>query len=341
MADARTWMTTAAGAVALLSPGAATADDLSAHADEVMGTSVSLVIWGEEEADSAAGAVFEELARIDELMTSWEDDSDVARINEAAGEDAVEVDEEVFSLVDRAVRASRKTEGAFDITVGAFRGLWRFGEDRAEEIPDDETIEERAELVDYENIELDDDGAAIRLAESGMRVTLGGIAKGYAVDRAVSILRERDVRDFILQAGGDLYVSGQRGERAWRVGVRDPRGSRDASFAVLELEDAAFSTSGDYERGFVKDGERYHHILDPDTGHPARESRSVTVLAETALEADIWSTSLFVMGPERGLERAESEEGIEAVFVTAENDVELTSGLQGRLHILRPPTDAP
>ena len=314
---------------------------LSRYSEEAMGTRVTLSIWeADEDAPRAAAAALAEFSRIDALMTDWDEDSDVSRINQAAGEGAAQVDDEVFSIIRRAVSASRKTGGAFDVTVGAFRGLWRFDEDIEEAVPPDEDIEARAELVDYERIQLGED-RRISLAEDGMRITLGGIAKGYAVDRAVSILRERGVDDFVLQAGGDLYVSGTRGPRAWRVGVRDPRGARHAYFAVAELEDAAFSTSGDYERGFVKDGERYHHILDPDTGRPARSSRSVTVLADDALTADIWSTALFVMGPKDGLRRAEEHDAIDAVFVGADNEVHVTSGLEDRLHVLQPPTDAP
>jgi FAD:protein FMN transferase len=324
-------------------PGIAVAGELSRHGEQVMGTSVTLVIRGLDDAraGAAAAAAFAEFRRIDALMSDWREDSDISRVNAAAGGEAVAVDREVLALVGRALQAGRRTKGAFDITVGAFRGLWRFDEDFEEATPTDDEIAARAALVDYRRIELDATAGTLRLADEGMRITLGGIAKGYAVDRAVAILHERGVRDFILQAGGDLYVSGTRGERRWRVGIRDPRGPRHASFAVLDLEDATFSTSGDYERGFVKDGVRYHHILDPATGHPARSSRSVTVLARDALTADIWSTALFVMGPERGLAVVESRADLEAVFVGPDNQVHTSTGLKDRLRVLHPPTDAP
>ncbi len=332
-----------AGALAL-APRAADADPapLAQFSEQVMGTHITLAVRGDDErAAEAAAAVFAEFRRVDERMSDWREDSDVSRINAAAGERAVKVDDEVVALLSRAVRAGQKTDGAFDITVGAFRGLWRFDEDLDESIPSDEAVAERVALVGYENIEIDADADTVGLAEAGMRITLGGIAKGYAVDRAVAILRERGVRHFILQAGGDLYVSGDRGGRPWRVGIRDPRGPRHASFAVIELSDATFSTSGDYERGFVQDGVRYHHILDPDTGKPARTSRSVTVLADDALTADIWSTALFVLGPEKGLKKVEAAPDLEAVFVDADNQVHVSSGLTSRLRILHPPTDGP
>ena len=332
-----------AGALAL-APRTADADPapLAQFGEQVMGTHITLAVRGDDErAAEAATAVFAEFRRVDELMSDWREDSDVSRINAAAGERAVKVDGELVALLSRAVRAGRETDGAFDITVGAFRGLWRFDEDLDESIPTDEAVAERVALVGYENLEIEADAQTVRLAEEGMRITLGGIAKGYAVDRAVSILRELGVRHFILQAGGDLYVAGSRGDRPWRVGIRDPRGPRHASFAILELSDATFSTSGDYERGFVKDGVRYHHILDPDTGKPARKSRSVTVLADDALTADIWSTALFVLGPEKGLEKVEADPDLEAVFVDADNRVHVSSGLKSRLRILHPPSDGP
>jgi FAD:protein FMN transferase len=329
---------TAAPGFALADP-----DPLVRHGEQVMGTNVTLAIRGVEpqRASSAAAAAFAELRRIDELMSDWREDSDISRVNAAAGARAVKVNPEVLAVVRRAVEAGRDSGGAFDVTVGAFRGLWRFDEDLDESIPADEDIAARTALVDYQRIEIDEQAGTLRLAGEGMRITLGGIAKGYAVDRAVAILRERGVRHFILQAGGDLYVSGTRGDRPWRVGIRDPRGARHASFAIVDLEDATFSTSGDYERGFIKDGVRYHHILDPKTGRPAQGSRSVTVLANDALTADVWSTALFVMGPERGLARVERLGDIEAVFVDADNAVHVSSGLKNRLRVLHPPTDAP
>jgi thiamine biosynthesis lipoprotein len=167
---------------------------------------------------------------------------------------------------------------------------------------------------------------------------LGGIGKGYAVDRAVAVLRAAGVRDFLVQAGGDMYAGGINGDVAWRLGIQDPRGPGGESFASLDLSDATFSTSGDYERFFEKDGVRYHHILDPRTGQPARGVRSVTVVTATATAAEGLSKGIFILGPERGLALVERLPDADAVIVTADNQVLVSSGLRGRLTLKRPPT---
>jgi thiamine biosynthesis lipoprotein len=241
-------------------------------------------------------------------------------------------------VIGKAQEAARASGGAFDITVGAFRGLWKFDEDRDGTIPGPAAVKARLPLVGYRGVIVNQRKKTVKLRKKGMRIVLGGIAKGYAVDRAVALLRDRGFQDFILQAGGDLFVSGQRGDRSWRVGIRDPRGQRDATFAVAAVKDMTFSTSGDYERSVIKDGVRYHHILDPATGNPAMRSRSVTVMARDALTADAWSTALFVMGHDKGMALVEKMPDLEAVFVDSGNQIHISSGLQGKVFVLRQPT---
>jgi FAD:protein FMN transferase len=315
-------------------------DRVMHRSDTAMGTRITLTVWGDDEALAARGAeaVFTEFERVDRLMTSWGGDSDVARINAAAGTAPVEVSAETIAVIERAQQTARASSGAFDITVGAFRGLWKFDQDRDGTIPARADVLERKKLVGYKNVLIDRKAGTVKLRRKSMRITLGGIAKGYAVDRAVALLHDLGLVDFILQAGGDLYVSGKRGSRNWMVGIRDPRGAPDAPFAIAGIEDRTFSTSGDYERSVVEDGKRYHHILDPRTGYPADKARSVTVMARDALTADAWSTALFVIGPDRGLKLVESMPDLEAVFVTADNEVLVSSGLEGTLKVLKPPT---
>jgi len=175
----------------------------------------------------------------------------------------------------------------------------------------------------------------------GVRVHLGGVGKGYAVDRAVAILRSHGLTDFMVQSGGDLYVGGPKGNLPWRLGLRDPHGPADKVFATLELSDATFSTSGDYERFFIQGGVRYHHLLDPDIGQPARGARSVTIVAQTSVVADVLSTGVFVAGPEAGMKLIERLPDVEGVIVTSKNEVLISSGLRSRLRMLASPTDAP
>jgi thiamine biosynthesis lipoprotein len=316
-------------------------DHLFQRASKVMGTVVNLTIWTDDDprAADAAAAAFREFERVEALMTSWTDDSMVARINASAGaRKPVAVDDETFAVFAKADEISRMTNGAFDVSIGAFFDLWKFGTNQTDEVPSPAEIAKAIALVDYRSIKLDRTGKTVRLARPGMRIDLGGIAKGYAVDRVVALLHERDFVDFIIQVGGDLYVSGRKGPRPWVVGIRDPRGSRTTPFAITPIENRTFSTSGDYERSFVRDGVRYHHIIDPETGQPARRSRSVTVMAADAITADGLSTALFVMGAERGMKLVEKLDGVEAVFVDADNRVHVSSGLEGKLRILSPPT---
>jgi thiamine biosynthesis lipoprotein len=174
----------------------------------------------------------------------------------------------------------------------------------------------------------------------GMKVHLGGIGKGYAVDRAIVLLRGQGFTDFLIQAGGDLYVAGTDGGKPWKLGIADPRGNHDP-FAMVQISDGTLSTSGDYERFFMKDGKRYHHILDPDFGEPAMWCRSVTLVTNKAVMADAVAKGVFILGPDEGMKLIESLPDVEGVIVTPANAVLISSGLQGRVQLLRQPTNAP
>ena len=306
-----------------------------------MGSLITLTAYTPDAARAveAFGAAFVEFHRLEALLTVWRTDSDVSRINRAAGGAPVEVAPETIEVVRQAVAMSRLTQGKFDVTFGALSGLWRFDHDQDNEIPSPYLIQQRLGRVGWEQIEFDETSRTVRLSRKGARMHLGGIGKGYAVDRAVSILRTKGLTDFMVQAGGDLYVAGQKGDRPWRVGIRDPRGDRTAFFAAAEITNATFSTSGDYERFFIKDGRRYHHILDPDLGRPAEGTRSVSVVASDATTADALSTGLFILGADRGIELVDSFPGVGAAWVDALNRVRVAGTLRDRLKILRPPSD--
>lgn len=319
-----------------------TGDHVVSRTHKAMGTIMTLTAWAEDDGKvvTAFDRAFAEFDRIDQLMTTWTAESDVARINAAAGDGTpVQVSPEVILVLQHAAEGARLSGGAFDVTVGAFSGVWKFDEDRDGSIPDPALVAERRKLVDWHDVIVDPKKNTARLRRKGQRITLGGIAKGYAVDRAAGLLRAAGLVDFIVQAGGDMFVAGQRGARRWRVGIRDPRGARDDYFAFAEVQDMTFSTSGDYERFVVRDGKRYHHILDPATGYPAMLTRSVTVMARDALTADELSKGFFILGPEKGMALVEQLPDVEAVFVGADNKVTISSGLTGKLKIIHPPTD--
>ena len=325
-------------------PSPARTAHLVERAHVTMGTEIELTAWTADDvrAEAAFTAVFGEFDRLDAMMSVWKDGSDVLRLNAAAGDHAVPVSPETREVLRVARQISDQTEGRFDVTFGALSGLWKFDtQDKDDSIPDRREVLKRLPLVNYRDIEVDDRAGTALLKRKGMRVNLGGIGKGYAVDRSVAILRESGLRDFMIQAGGDMYVGGRRGDRPWRLGIRDPRGPADRSFAMLDLTDGTFSTSGDYERFFIKDGRRYHHILDLSVGEPAQGCRSVTLVTERAVIADALAKGVFILGPDAGMALIERTPGVQGVIVSAKNEVLISSGLRGRLTLLAPPTDAP
>lgn len=315
--------------------------------DAAMGTKLHVIAYttpGLDRAgvEQAIRGAFEEVRRLEGLLSEWDPRSEISRANLAAGEPAP-VGPELFAVLEKSLWAGRVSEGTFDVTFETMSDLWRFGSaaERDPKPPSAEAVAKRRALVDYRLVVLDASSRSVTVP-AGRRVGLGGIAKGYIVDRAAERLRRAGVRAFLFQAGGDLYGAGRKPDgTAWVSGIQDPRGPSDRFFAVIELEDHAFSTAGDYARSFVHDGRRYHHILDPRTGFPATSSRSVTVWAPDAFTADALDDAIFVLGPEKGLALAESVEGVGCVVVDAKNSVHVSRRLEGRVKLLAPPSDAP
>jgi thiamine biosynthesis lipoprotein len=291
----------------------------------------------------AMGEAYDEIKRLENLMSTWVETSEVTAINRGGGGPPVTVGPDTFAVIERSVAIASQSEGVFDITFEAMKGVWRFDEGAQPNVPSDADVQRTRRLVDWRMIELDPKARTVRLKEKDRKINLGGIAKGYAVDAAARVLERRGVTSFFVQAGGDLYVKGRRYDgRPFRVGVRDPRGKDEQDFfALMEVEDHAFSTAGDYERAFVKDGKRYHHIIDPRTGYPATACRSVTVWAKDAFTADALDDAVFILGPEKGLQLIEATEGVGAVIVDAKNEVWVSKRLKDLVTQLRPPTEGP
>lgn len=332
-----TWtlVTLAFGAAACTS----TDTSLAVRTHRTMGSEVRLTARtsSADLMDTASASVFDEFDRLDALLSVWKSGSDVLRANAAAGASAVKVSRETIEVLQAAHRVSVWTAGKFDITFGALADIWKFDHDTDEHVPNSAEIAARLPLIDYRAVVIDQAAKTVFISRAGMRIHLGGIGKGYAVDRAIAILRQHGLMDFMVQFGGDLYVSGQASDGPWRLGINDPRGAPNDSFAVIELRDETLSTSGDYERFFIKDGKRYHHILDPATGEPARLCRSVTIVAKNATTADGLSTGVFILGPHAGMELVEQLPDVEAVIVSADNEVLVSSGLRERIHLVHPP----
>jgi len=309
-----------------------------------MGTELRLTAWTNDEPGVVAAfeAIFREFDRLEGLLSNWQEDSDVQRLNSAAGQHPVRVGTELRDVLETARQVSDWTNGKFDVTFGVMSGLWKFDyQNQDGTIPDHREVVRRRSLINYRDIELDERNGTAFLRRHGMVVNLGGIGKGYAVDRARAILHDRGFRDFLIQFGGDMYAGGREGDRPWKLGIQDPRGPANRIFATVDVSDSTFSTSGDYARSFIKDGRRYHHILDPATGEPSQGCRSVTIMTRSATIADGLSTGVFVLGPEHGMALIEQLPDVEGIIVSAKNAVLVSSGLQGRMTLLSPPADGP
>lgn len=314
--------------------------------DHAMGTTVSLATFSTSTMDEEAirpklQKALDEIRRLQTLMTTWSETSEISKINAAAGKEAVAVGPETFEVIRKSLWIGKESGGLFDISFEAMKGLWKFDEGAEERIPDKAAIDKARMLIDYKQILVDEKARTVKLAKAGMRINLGGIAKGYAIDAAARVLQSEGIQAFFAQAGGDLFVRGKKPDGSrFRVGIRDPRGKGATDyFALIEVEDHAFSTAGDYERTFVKNGKRYHHIIDPRTGYPATASRSVTVWAKDAHTADAIDDAIFILGPEKGLALVESIDDCGAVIVDATNKVWISKRLEGKVTILRQPTD--
>ncbi len=294
--------------------------------EAVMGTRIAVRLWADDvdRANAAIDAVMAEMRRIDALMSPFKGETPLARVNREAAARPVPVPGELLKLIHRALRVSVLTGGAFDITFASVGYAYDY---RRHVRPDDAWVERHLDRIDYRHVVLDDTASTVRFSMPGVRIDLGGIAKGYAVDRAIALLRRRGIRQALVSAGGDSRLIGDHRGRPWYIGIRDPR-RKDASTAVLPLADTAISTSGDYERYFEAGGRRYHHILSPWTGHSADKVRSVTILGPDATTTDALSTSVFVLGPERGMALVERLPGVDAVIIDAEGRMRFSSGLK-------------
>jgi thiamine biosynthesis lipoprotein len=291
---------------------------------DLMGTRVSVELWHDDEqrGRELAEAVLEEYRRIDDRMSTYKPDSEISMINRLAVSRAVPVSPELFGLIGRALILSRDSNGAFDITYESVGYLYDF---RARQRPSAADLADRLEAIDYRHVLLDQTARTIAFALPTVRINLGGIAKGYAVDAAAAIVRRAGVGHAILNAGGDSRVLGDRRGRPWIVGIRHPRLPGQVVTRV-PLEDEAISTSGDYERFFEDDGRRYHHIINPITGEPTQGLMSVTVVGPDATSTDGLSTAVFVMGTERGLALIETLPEYEAIIVEADGSLIYSSG---------------
>lgn len=287
----------------------------------LMGTDIELIASydNEEKVNIAFDTAIKEMERIENEMSEWRKETPVSIINQKAGKEAVAVPEELFKVISAAQKVSELSNGAFDISWAGMMGLWKFskGEER---VPSPEEIKKRLPLVNYKNIKLDETKKTVFLKRTGMAIGLGAIAKGYAVDMAMQAMVNLGVKNAIVKAGGDMRVQGTKDGKPWDIGINHPR-DKNKLLGKLHLSNISISTSGDYERFFIKEGVLYHHIMDTKTGYPARGCQSVTILATDTMTSDALSTAVFVLGPEEGMKLIKNLPGIEGIIVDGNGNI--------------------
>jgi len=296
----------------------------------IMGTRIAVELWSEDraQADELIARVMAEMRRIDVLMSTYKPDSQVSRVNAEAAEHPVKVDADLFELLWTSLEYSRLTEGAFDITYASVGHLYDF---RRHVKPTPEEIARALPAVNYRHVILDRATHTVRFARPGVRIDLGGIAKGWAVDQCSELLQRAGVTRAMVTAGGDTRIIGDRFGKPWMVGIRDPN-DRDKTVISIPLTDAAFSTSGDYERYFEENGVRYHHILEPASGKPAGGTdadrvRSVTIIGTTATRTDGLSKTIFVLGIDRGMRVLDRLGDVDAIVINGRGEKFYSRGL--------------
>jgi len=299
----------------------------------LMGTVWAITIAGGD-ADRAKVAMNDALGaveRLEAILSEWRPDSEISAVNRAAGVAKVKVGPDLMTCMKVSLQIARWSDGAFDVSWAALRDLWDFGPDSRHVPPSPEAVRARLPLWNWRNIRLDEAGSSVFLARKGMQLGLGGVAKGYAADKAGEILVAAGFENFLVFAGGQVLVHGKRGNRPWRVGIQHPRAA--SYFGFVEVTGGSVATSGDYEHSFTYQGRRYHHIIDPSTGFPSDKTASVTLVSPTALWADAVDTAVFILGPERGLAALAHAPGgpHEAVIVDPELRLWTTPGIRDRL----------
>ena len=297
---------------------------------KLMGSRFELTAVAENQslAWEAINTGVKEIERIEDLISSWDPQSQTSEINRQAGIHGVKVDKELFDLIYRAKKVSALTEGAFDISFASMDRVWKF-DGTVQELPVAEKVEKARQYINWNNIELNTVDQSVLLKEKGMKIGFGAIGKGYAANRAKALMQKmKGIHGGLVNAGGDLICWGESNQPSdWSIKITDPK-DKTNMLAWLEVKDLAVITSGDYERFFMHNGKRYAHIIDPRTGYPTNGIKSVTIVCPDAELGDALATSVFVLGKENGLSLINQLNGVECLIVTDEDDLLSSDNLQ-------------
>ncbi|OGP70841.1 MAG: hypothetical protein A2W09_04660 [Deltaproteobacteria bacterium RBG_16_50_11] len=316
--------------ILLAFPNFSGAASLFKYHQVLMGTvvEVTLIDESEKEAQKAALQAFQEIKRIEQLMSLWIESSDISQINRSAGKGWRKVSSETMEVIKTAQKISELSEGGFDVTVGPLVELWRRAREKGIP-PSNEGVKRSLNLVNFKELSVDSE-KGVYLRKEGMSVDLGGIAKGYAVDKAFERLRNLGYKNLIINAGGDLRAGGTKFDQPWTIGIQHPRESQK-NMAKVSISDEAIATSGDYEKFFIHEDKRYHHILNPKDGFPTNGCQSVTIIGKDGMTTDGFATAVFVLGPEKGYALCQKLERVECLIVDKEGNRILSPGLKARI----------
>ncbi|MDH5202436.1 MAG: FAD:protein FMN transferase [Nitrospirota bacterium] len=295
---------------------------------------ITVVSNSKDSAEKAIDSAFFEIEKLEKLFNFFSSDSEISLINKNAGIFEVSVSPDTLDIIDKALYISEKTEGAFDATIGAVITLYDFYKKVK---PEDGAIKKNLPLVNYKYVTIDKNKLTVFLKKKGMLIDLGGISKGYAADKAVDTLKRKGIHSGLVSVAGDIRAFGLKPDgMPWKIGIRNPRakGQKDDILATLELRDMAISTSGDYERYFIHDVKRYHHLINPGTGYPAEGCQSVSVITTEGALTDAFATGIFILGPEKGIKTLEKM-GFDGIIVDSQGKVHITSHIRGKVEFKR------
>jgi thiamine biosynthesis lipoprotein len=300
-----------------------------------MGTLFQIQVWSQtpERDAQVIKQALAVMADTEKTMSEWLPDSEISQLNHQAGKNALAISHELYHVLKTGKQISKRSGGAFAMTWAALRGVWDFSTPL---IPDPKLIRSRLPFIGDQKIELRQwaftpGSPRARLKQKGMLLGLGGIAKGYALDQAMLILREGGVKNALVFAGGDIRTITEADFKPWRIAIEHPR--QTSPLGILEINQGAVATSGDYEKYFIKNGQRYHHLIDPRTGFPANHNSSVTVLTDAGIKADAWATALFIMTPDEAIHIIENDPNMEAIIVSANGELFISNGIEEKFHL--------
>ena len=308
-------------------------DEPISRTEIIMGTTVGVTLY-ENGSEEVLDKVFKRVQEIENLVSINKEETEIDKLNENAGISPVKLSDTSFEIIEKALYYSKLSSGGYDLTVGPLVKLWSIGLPEAK-VPSQEEIEEIIKNIDYTKVELNKNTKEVFLSEKGMLLDLGSIAKGYAADEIVKILKEENINSAIIDLGGNIYALGfKEGNKNWKIGIQNPFDNRGKIVGSLEVSNKTVVTSGVYERYIEQDGQTYHHILNPETGYPYEtDIAGVSIIADKSIDGDALSTLVFTKGLEKGLELVENIDGVDAIFITNNKEVYVTKDLKDNFKI--------